>query len=225
MIKNIKTLILYYNSKISFHEIPFFRGAVLDCLGEKADLLFHNHTDDSSFRYSYPLIQYKQIDGKAAIVCIDKGIDIVGQLLSKNAEALRIGERQMEAKIVHIQPVDTPLQAKEESISYHIHHWLPLNTKNYHQYQKIETSDDHLTFLENILKANLLAMLKGLSIFIEVPLSVHIIRLSQPRILTFKNIGMTSFNADFTCNLSLPDNIGIGKNASIGCGVIHHIKD
>ena len=32
---------------------------------------------------------------------------------------------------------------------------------------------------------------------------------------------MTAFNADFSCNLTIPNNIGIGKNASIGYGVVH----
>ena len=30
-----------------------------------------------------------------------------------------------------------------------------------------------------------------------------------------------AFNADFNCNLSIPNNIGLGKNASIGYGVIN----
>ena len=33
-----------------------------------------------------------------------------------------------------------------------------------------------------------------------------------------------AFNADFKCNLSIPNNIGIGKNASIGCGIIHQVR-
>ena len=33
-----------------------------------------------------------------------------------------------------------------------------------------------------------------------------------------------AFNADFKCNLSIPNNIGIGKNASIGCGIVHQVK-
>jgi hypothetical protein len=34
-----------------------------------------------------------------------------------------------------------------------------------------------------------------------------------------------SFNADFYCNLTIPNNAGIGKNASIGFGVIHLDKE
>ena len=34
-----------------------------------------------------------------------------------------------------------------------------------------------------------------------------------------------AFNADFSSNLSIPNNLGIGKNASIGYGVVHQIKN
>ena len=33
-----------------------------------------------------------------------------------------------------------------------------------------------------------------------------------------------AFNADFKCNLSIPNNIGVGKNASIGCGIVHQLR-
>ena len=32
---------------------------------------------------------------------------------------------------------------------------------------------------------------------------------------------MTALNADFNCNLTIPNNLGVGKNASIGYGVVH----
>ena len=35
---------------------------------------------------------------------------------------------------------------------------------------------------------------------------------------------MLAFNADFKCNLTIPNNLGIGKNASIGYGVVHLMK-
>ena len=34
-----------------------------------------------------------------------------------------------------------------------------------------------------------------------------------------------AFNADFVCNLTIPNNVGIGKNASIGYGVVHQEKE
>lgn len=34
-----------------------------------------------------------------------------------------------------------------------------------------------------------------------------------------------AFDVEFKANLSIPDYVGIGKNASIGCGVITRVID
>ena len=68
MAKFIRTLTVTFDTDISYKEIPLFRGAVLKSMGDKANLLYHNHTGAETFRYSYPLIQYKRLGGKASIV-------------------------------------------------------------------------------------------------------------------------------------------------------------
>ena len=84
---------------------------------------------------------------------------------------------------------------------------------------------ERIAILENILKGNILSMLKGFDIYLEDELIVKITNLSEPYILHNKGIGLMAFNADFRCNLSIPDNIGLGKNASIGYGVTRRKKD
>ena len=44
MSKYIRTLTVFYNTEISYKEITLFRGAVLKSLGDKANVLYHNHT-------------------------------------------------------------------------------------------------------------------------------------------------------------------------------------
>ena len=68
MRKYIRTLTVQFDANILYKEIPLFRGAVLKSMGDNADLLYHNHTGENTFRYSYPLIQYKRLGGKAARV-------------------------------------------------------------------------------------------------------------------------------------------------------------
>lgn len=221
MPKYIRTLTIQTDAEISYKEIPFFRGAVLNSLGDKANLLFHNHVDEDKFRYSYPLIQYKRLGGKAAIVCIEEGADLVGQFLTEASNTLQIGDREIEWSTRRMQPARLLIQTWEELFNYHISRWLALNPKNYHQYQITEGLVEKIALLENILKGNLLSMLKGLGILLEKELIVKITQLSEPYILYNKGIGMTAFNADFSCNLTIPNNIGIGKNASIGYGIVH----
>jgi hypothetical protein len=202
-------------------EVPLFRGAVLKSMGDQADLLYHNHVGNDKLRYSYPLIQYKRIGGKAAIVCIEDGVDLIGQFLTRADGSMTIGTREITFSTSRIQPARLLIQTWEDAFDYHVTHWLPLNAKNYQIYQATETVIERVMLLENILKANLLSMLKGLGIHLEQELLVKITQLSDPYVLYNKGIGMTAFNVDFCSNLSIPNNVGIGKNASIGYGIVH----
>lgn len=222
--KYIRTLTVITDAEIRQNEIPLFRGAVIHSLGEHPNVYFHNHLDDDKFRYSYPLIQYKRLGGKAAIVCVEDGVDIIGQFLTEADGRLTIGERQIICNTGKIQPARILVQTWEEMFNYHISRWLPLNSKNYQLYQTLEGVVEKISFLENILKANLLSMLKGLDIHLEKELILKITDIGDSYLIYNKGVRMMAFNADFKCNLSIPNNIGIGKNASIGCGTVHQLR-
>ena len=102
--KYVRTLTVITDAEIRQNEIPLFRGAVIDSLGEHPNVYFHNHLDNDKFRYAYPLIQYKRLGGKAAIVCIEDGVDIIGQFLTEVNGTLTIGERQITCNTGRIQP-------------------------------------------------------------------------------------------------------------------------
>lgn len=222
--KYIRTLTVLTDAEIQQNEVPLFRGAVIHSLGEHPNVYFHNHLDDDKFRYSYPLIQYKRLGGKAAIVCVEDGVDIIGQFLTEVDGTLTIGDRQITCNTGKIQPARILVQTWQEMFSYHISRWLPLNSKNYQLYQALEGVVEKISFLENILKANLLSMLKGLDIHLENELLLKITDIGDSYLLYNKGVKMMAFNADFKCNLSIPNNIGIGKNASIGCGIVHQLR-
>ena len=219
--KYVRTLTITTDAEIRQNEIPLFRGAVIQSLGEHPNVYFHNHLDNDKFRYAYPLIQYKRLGGKAAIVCVEEGADLIGQFLTETSDTLKIGDREIEWSTRRIQPARLLIQTWEDTFKYHISRWLPLNSKNYHLYQNTEGLVEKIALLENILKGNLLSMLKGLDIHLDQELIVRITQVSEPYILYNKGIGMTAYNADFNCNLTIPNNVGVGKNASIGYGVVH----
>ena len=219
--KYVRTLTITTDAEIRQNEIPLFRGAVINSLGEHPNVYFHNHLDNDKFRYSYPMIQYKRLGGKAAIVCVEEGADLIGQFLTETSDTLKIGDREIEWSTRRIQPARLLIQTWEDTFKYHISRWLPLNSKNYHLYQNTEGLVEKIALLENILKGNLLSMLKGLDIHLDQELIVRITQVSEPYILYNKGIGMTAYNADFNCNLTIPNNVGVGKNASIGYGIVH----
>ncbi len=223
--KYIRTLTVFFDTEIRFCEIPLFRGAVLKSLGDKANLLYHNHMSDNTYRYSYPLVQYKCMNGRAVIVCVEEAVDLIGQLLVESQGSMMIGERVEKCQVTRILPARLLIQTWEQPFKYHISRWLPLNAKNYQVFKNIEGVVERVSFLENILKGNLLSMLKGLGIYLEQELIVKITQISDPYLLQNKGVKLMAFNADFSSNLTIPNNTGVGKNASIGFGVVHLEKE
>lgn len=218
--KSIKTLTVLYNTPISIRETHLFRGAVIKSLGEHANLLYHNHISDTKNRFSYPLIQYKCIRGKATITCVEEGADIIGQFLSETSEPLMIGRREIKMEVEKVIPEKTSIQVTDGVLLYTLHQWLPLNSRNYDQYQKAESIVEKIQILERVLVGNILSFLKGVGIHLEERLDIHITDITKQNVVTYKNVKLMAFDIKFKANISLPSFIGIGKNASIGNGIL-----
>ena len=221
----IKVLTLVFDKEIEAWEIPLFRGAVIASIGDDVNKLYHNHEGENGFRYSYPLIQYKTIRRKAAIVCIDEGVDIIGQLLSEESKDFVLGERNLHMDGQNIIPSRVLVQIWNEMFKYKMRHWLALNEENYVRYKSTESLTERIDLLQNILKGNLLSFCKGLGIRLTEELKVEITNLSVPKPAKCKGIKRLSFDVDFKCNLSIPNHIGIGKSSSIGFGTIYRYKN
>ena len=220
MNKEIKTLTVMYNASITHKEIAYFRGAVIKALGDSPNLLYHNHIGDSSYRFAYPLIQYKRINGKAAITCIEEGADIIGQFLSETSDPLMIGRRETKIEVEKVIPEKVEIQISDSPQTYSLHQWLPLNSKNYEQYRNTESFIDKINILERVLIGNILSFLKGVGIHLEEHLDVHITDIIKQNIITYKGVKMMAFDIAFKANITLPSYIGIGKNASVGFGIL-----
>ena len=63
-------------------------------------------------------------------------------------------------------------------------------------------------------------MMKGLNIKLDDEVSLDITWLSDSKVLRYKGVLMTAFNAVFRCNVSIPNNISLGKSASLGFGTV-----
>ena len=220
----IETLIVQFVNELRPHEVPLFRGAVIAALDEHKSELFHNHRQEG-FRYAYPMVQYKLINQQAAIVCVKEGVEAIGQFFATASLAMRLGEREVKLEIDAIRPRTTQMQIWDSAFRYRINRWLPLNSKNFQEYQKIESLGERIAFLERILVGNLLSLAKGVGITFEEQLTCRITSLSQPYTLRHKQTSLLSYNIEFTTNLSLPEYIGLGKNAALGYGVVTRRRD
>ena len=218
-LKKQRILILRFNNQIYQNEVSLLRGAINEELKEKNDVLFHNH-EGESFRYAYPLIQYKRINRNAVLVCINEGTETVGLLLNKGTFECRLGERIVEMEIDSVKANQFLIQTWESSFVYYLRKWLPLNQDNYIEYQKLEGIAEKCQFLERILVGNILSMGKGLGIRFETEIICKITDIANTTLLQYKNVKMMAFDVEFKTNLSLPDYIGLGKGASTGFGMV-----
>ena len=214
----VTSFVIQFANEISSKEIPLFRGAVIASLNQK-DILFHNHYDDK-LRYSYPLIQYKRIHQKAAIVCVGEGTKSIHELFASNSFLFQIGNKEERMLIESAKTDVTDVSLLDAPKSYRILNWLPLNSDNYKQFQVIESFSDKVTFLEEKLVGNLLSFLKGVGIIIDKELKVSITNVTAQRAATYKNVKLMAFDIEFKSNLNIPQYIGIGKNASVGFGIV-----
>lgn len=226
MSKFIRTLTIRFDTELSQKEVPLFRGAVLRALGDHANLLYHNHTGAETFRYSYPLIQYKRIGGKAAIVCVEEGIDAIADFFTAESYLFHIGHRSLELLIDSAVTEECDICCTPRSLRYQLSNWLALNSQNYQGYQRMEGLTERIRLLEEILTSNILSMLKGegIDIYLEEGLVVQITEISAQRIIKYKGILMTSFDIKFLANINLPSWIGLGKSVSVGFGVLRKIE-
>lgn len=224
MTKIIRTLTVFYDTEISNREIPLFRGAVLKILGDKANVLYHNHTGGDTFRYSYPLVQYKRLNGKAAITCIEEGVDLVGQILSELYGPLTIGQREIVCQVSEVKASKTPVEIEESVSTYQLFHWLPLNSSNYALYQKTDELVEKIKILERVLTGNILSFLKGVDIHLDEQVRLSITEILKQQVVSYKQVKLMSFDLKFKANITLPPFIGIGKNASVGYGIVKRIN-
>lgn len=220
--KKVKVLCVRFANEIRNDEIEYFRGAVLSKL-QQASVLFHNH-EGNGFRYAYPLIQYKRLNGKAALVCLEEGANDVGQLFTTDDFSFMLRDRKEDMKVDSMKARQVLVQVWEDDFMYHLNRWLPLNEKNYKTFQGLDGLVEKYAFLEKKLVGNILAFAKGMSIFFEKEVKCKIVDCEEPYWIFYKGIKMMCFNVRFKTNVSLPDFVGLGKGVSLGHGIVSQIR-
>ncbi len=215
---NVRVLTIKFANPLRHQQVPEFRGAVIAALDQKR-LLFHNH-DEQGLRYAYPLIQYKVLDGKAAIVATGEGIDQLAELLVVGRHELTVGHQHMTLEVEQVLPLQYQLQVWDQLWHYRVLRWLPLNSEHYRQYQSLESLPQRVAMLQDIMRGNILAMGKGLGVRFDRRVEVLLTGLDQPRLVRVKGTQVMSFNAQMRCNVNIPQFLGLGKHSSLGYGVV-----
>ncbi|GHT36929.1 hypothetical protein FACS189435_0860 [Bacteroidia bacterium] len=183
------------------------------------NILFHNHTD-AGLRYSYPLIQYKRLNGKAAIVCVEEGTESIGEFFSNIRTVVNLGNQEIVLELDTVKAEKVLVQVWVGEFVYSLRKWLPLNQDNYEKFRQIEDLKSKCEFLEKVTIGNILSFAKGINIHFEQEVKVDITSLEENGAMKYKNISFASFDVMFKTNVSLPNYIGLGKGVSHGFGTV-----
>jgi hypothetical protein len=223
MSKKIRILSIIFDTELKPYEVPALRGAIVEKVG-KENLVFHNHLNDHAFLYRYPLIQYKQISGKPAIICIEFGVDEIHKFFEKRDWSIQIGGRWLDMKIYRLQMNQFTMQVWENFFNYNIRNWIALSQENYLKYTQFENDKEQKDFLERTLIGNIISFAKGIEWDVDKQIQLKITLPINTRTVTLKEKKLLGFNLDFKTNVFLPNNIGLGKSVSLGFGNIKQIR-
>jgi len=224
MVKKIRILNVSFDNELKGYEIPAFRGAIIEKVGRE-NTLFHNHLANDAFLYKYPLIQYKTIGRKPALICIDFGVDEIHKLFEKRDWSINISDRWLDMKIENLYMNQFTMQVWDRLWDYSIVDWVALNAENYKKYMEIESLVQKISFLENILKGNILAFAKGIEWNVEKTIDLHITDLVRSHAVSMKGQKVLAFDLTFKTNVFLPNFIGLGKSVSLGFGTVKQMRN
>lgn len=222
--KKIRILEIVFAPEIQGRQVSAFRGAIANKVGHDS-ILFHNHIGDG-FRYSYPYIQYKRLRKKAAIICIEQGVDEIYKLFNQPDWKIILNGEKVELKIDKLNVNALNLNVWDKYFSYRIFNWLALNPENHKKYRSTESLTDRVLILENILISNILSFAKGVDWILEEDkkIEVKITDIIGEKVTKFKNTPRVAFDVEFKTNVFIPQHIGLGKAASHGFGVVYAVK-
>ena len=222
--KKLRTLLVTFENNIPPHQLTAFRGAVIEKVGRE-NVAFHNHIGQAAFVYHYPLIQYKNAFSQPAIFCLEEGVEEIHKLFGKSDWVIDFLNEKIELKVDRLDLKSTTLSVWDSDINYHLYRWQALNENNYRAYNLLKSLSEKIQMLERILTGNILSFAKGIDWHIEKPVKVCISSMPHYRLNKMKDIQVAALDIDFSCNISLPDWIGLGKGVSKGFGVVRRRKN
>ncbi len=217
----INTTTLTFANQISRSELSLFRGAVISCCKDHASQLFHNHTD-TGYRNAYPLIQYRMVGSRMALVGLCEGADVLMEVKPMLCGPMLLGRRTVLSQLSACSRTASLVGLSETMLQYHISDWLPLNQENFRQYESTADSLLRVQMLQKILVGNMLSFFKGVGVHIDSQLYCQFDSEPVVRKLPYKQVDMMGVDVDFQLNAHLPLGVGVGKGCSLGFGSISY---
>lgn len=214
--KKIRSLLVRFDAEIQANQLSAFRGAIAKKVGWENEL-FHNHKSDGGFLYRYPLIQYKRIGGKPAILCLEEGVDDLHLLFQQRDWSISLIGNKMPLKIDELNLRSVVFQVWDQIFNYRLYNWVGLNPKNHEKYKQLKP-EERPDFLKRILIGNIISLAKGIQWDVDKQIVLSVDDIVSEHLVQVKGVPLQAFHLNFSCNVSLPPFIGLGKSTSLGFG-------
>ncbi|MCS6809279.1 MAG: CRISPR-associated endonuclease Cas6 [Bacteroidota bacterium] len=200
------------------HKLRGFFGTLFR---EHSTLLHNHHIDEHGeehVRYSYPLVQYKILDGIPTLVGLQEGSTVLTNLfLDMRHITIENITYTINHKNIHRTDVECGIADTLYEYSFATL-WFALNQHHFERYQTL-SKPERLEMLNAILRGNILSFFKGVNIWLMDRVMTSL-RITGTVPMSFKNHRMIGFHANFTANVLLPEWIGLGKSVGRGFGTI-----
>ena len=211
-----------FDADISPAEVPAFRGAVIEKVGVEQEA-FHNHNNEeegNGYHYRYPLIQYKALEGRPAILFIGDAVQEARHLFRQPDWELSFTRRRIRARLVGSQTREYEVGPAPAPRPYRLRRWLALNQDNHRRFEETRSLAERARLLERVLAGHILGFASGVGVRFEERFELAIVEIEQQLIRSFEGVRSLTFDVRFEANLLLPPYIGLGKGVTQGFGVL-----
>ena len=216
MTEILQTIIRFPEIQLNTRDAHKLRGYFGDYFKLHSPLL-HNHYEDGTLRYKYPLIQYKVIGQTPTLVALNEGAELLSSLFLK-MDQIKLDNRNYPISSKNIEQRKITVGIGESLYEYEFETlWMALNQENHKEYIRLDAQEKHEK-LNRILRNNILSFYKGAGIWLEEKvMSKGKFTEKETR---FKDSKMLAFGGSFVTNACLPAGVGLGKSVSRGFGSI-----
>lgn len=218
----VTSTLVRLNLPLRLEEVRFLRGVFIQASRsqtESPDILLHNH-DGDALRYAYPMVQYKCLDGNAAVVVLSHGDDDMPDLVIPPDGPVNIGRRMANISLAGVYRSETEVRLTEKPVRYRIENYLPFNQENHARFGEAAGLVARLSLIEECITGNILSMCKGLGVWIDGRIECSISDYKQLKPVVFKGVSMLRFSVEASVNVALPPLAGLGKGVSHGFGTL-----
>lgn len=216
---SINIAVIRFANCLGFDELDFFRGAIIEIAELNDATLFHNHTENG-YRYEYPRIQYKNLQGRTSLVGINEGASALLWLRPYLNRELHIGYKTIPFTVVSVDNIEAQIGVVDNTMCYKLKGWMPLNQENDILFHSTSDEGERFIILEDILVNNIVSFYHDLGYKPTKNIRCRIDWRGDIRKVQYKGVEMRTIDIVFHTNALLPQYIGIGKGSSLGHGIV-----